>query len=168
TNRTYNPYSYANEVDNYDQTHYQLLFDQRIGDRVGLNITLFRVIGAGYYEQFRENDRLSTYGIAPAVIDGDTITRTDIIRRRWLDNTLTGANLSADIKLGPHRLVLGGNYSRFDNDHFGEVIWARYAGDLDIGDRYYDNDALKTDGNAFAKFTWAANAHIDVFADAQV
>jgi iron complex outermembrane receptor protein len=102
------------------------------------------------------------------VIDGDTITRTDIIRRRWLDNTLTGANLSADIKLGPHRLVLGGNYSRFDNDHFGEVIWARYAGDLDIGDRYYDNDALKTDGNAFAKFTWAANAHIDVFADAQV
>lgn len=168
TNRTYNPYSYANEVDNYDQTHYQLLFDQRIGERVGLNITLFRVLGAGYFEQFRANDDLDTYGITPAAIDGDTISTTDIIRRRWLDNTLTGANISADIKLGVHRLVLGGNYSDFRNDHFGEVIWARYPGQLDIGDRYYDNDARKTDGNAFAKLNYAVTERLDVFADAQV
>jgi len=168
TNRTFNPYSYANEVDNYDQTHYQLLFDQRIGEKVGLNITLFRVLGQGYYEQFREADRLSTYGIAPAVINGDTITRTDIIRRRWLDNTLTGANISADIKLGAHRLVLGGNFSDYGGDHFGEVIWARYAGDLDIRDRYYDNDARKTDANAFAKLNYAVSEKLDVYGDAQV
>ncbi len=168
TNRTYNPYSYANEVDNYDQTHYQLLFDQRLGANATLNLTLFRVLGAGYYEQYRADDRLSTYGIAPAVINGDTITRTDIIRRRWLDNTLTGANLSADIKLGAHRLVLGGNYSDYVGDHFGEVIWARYAGDLDIRDRYYDNDARKSDANAFAKLTYAINDKLDAYGDAQV
>lgn len=168
TNRTFNPYSYANEVDNYDQTHYQLLFDQRIGERANLNITLFRVLGAGYFEQYREADRLSTYGIAPAVINGDTITRTDIIRRRWLGNTLTGANISADVKLGAHRLVLGGNFSDYAGDHFGEVIWARYAGGLDIRDRYYDNDARKTDANAFVKLTYALNEKLDVYGDAQV
>lgn len=168
TNRTYNPYSYENEVDDYDQAHYQLLFDQRISDKASLNITLFRIVGQGFFEQFREADGLSTYGIAPAVINGDTITTTDIIRRRWLDNTLTGANISTDIKLGVHRLVLGGNYSHFANDHFGEVIWARYAGDLNIRDRYYDNDARKTDANAFAKLTYAINERVDMYGDAQV
>lgn len=168
TNRTYNPYSYENEVDDYDQAHYQLLFDQRISDKASLNITLFRIVGQGFFEQFREADGLSTYGIAPAVINGDTITTTDIIRRRWLDNSLIGANISTDIKLGVHRLVLGGNYSHFANDHFGEVIWARYAGDLNIRDRYYDNDARKTDANAFAKLTYAINERVDMYGDAQV
>ena len=168
TNRTYNPYSYEDEVDNYDQAHYQLLFDQRIGSKTNLNLTLFRVLGAGYYEQFREADRLSTYGIASAVINGDTLTRTDLIRRRWLDNVLTGANISADIKLGAHKLVLGGSYSDYRGAHFGEVIWARYAGELDIRDRYYDNDAHKTDGNAFAKLTFALTDRIDLYGDGQL
>ena len=168
TNRTFNPYSYVNEVDDYDQTHYQLLFDQRLGTNANLNITLFRVIGAGFFEQFREEDDLATYGIEPVAINGDTISTTDIIRRRWLDNTLTGANISADIRLGAHRLVLGGNYSDFRNDHFGEVIWSGYAGALDIHDRYYDNDAHKTDANAFAKLTYAVNDKIDVYGDAQL
>jgi len=30
TNRTFNPYTYENEVDNYQQTHYQLFFDIKI------------------------------------------------------------------------------------------------------------------------------------------
>ncbi|HMC96450.1 MAG TPA: TonB-dependent receptor plug domain-containing protein, partial [Flavobacteriales bacterium] len=30
-NRTYNGYTYDNEVDDYDQTHYQLLLDQKLG-----------------------------------------------------------------------------------------------------------------------------------------
>ena len=166
-NRTYNVYTYDNEVDNYDQAHYQLLFDQRIGTNASLNITLFRVLGKGYFEQFRAKDDLSGYGIAPAVIDGDTITTGDIIRRRWLDNTLTGANISADIELGAHRLVLGGSYSEYMGAHFGEVIWARCAGNTAVRDRYYDDDAKKTDANAFAKFTYAANDRIDLYADAQ-
>jgi iron complex outermembrane receptor protein len=168
TNRTYNPYTYENEVDNYDQSHYQLLFDQRLGKHADLNITLFRVLGAGYFEQFREDDDLATYGIAPALINGDSLFTTDLIRRRWLDNVLTGANLSSTIKLGAHRLVLGGNLSDYRGDHFGEVIWARFAGASDIRDRYYDNDARKTDANAFAKLTYALTDAIDVYGDAQV
>ncbi len=168
TNRTFNPYTYENEVDNYDQSHYQLLFDQKLGANSALNVTLFRVNGAGYFEQYREGEDLSTYGIVPAVIDGDTITTTDIIRRRWLDNTLTGANANMEVRSGAHRLVFGGSYSDYRCDHFGEVIWARYAGDLNIRDRYYDDDADKTDANAFAKLTYAVSDEVDVFGDAQV
>lgn len=168
TNRTFNPYTYGNEVDHYDQAHYQLLFDQRLGANATMNLTLFRVDGAGYFEQFREADELSTYGIAPAIINGDTVTTSDLIRRRWLDNTLLGANLSADIKLGRHRLVLGGSYSDYQGRHFGELIWARYAGATAIRDRYYDDDARKTDANAFAKLTYALRDGLDLFGDVQL
>ena len=155
-------------MDHYDQTHYQLLFDQRLGANTALNLTLFRVLGAGYYEQYRPDDALSTYGIAPAVINGDSINTTDIIRRRWLDNALTGANASADVKLGSSKLVLGGSYSNYRGQHYGEVIWARYAGNSDIRDRYYDDNAKKTDANAFAKLTYALDPKVDLYGDVQV
>lgn len=168
TNRTFNPYTYENEVDNYDQSHYQLLFDQRLGRSATLNLTLFRVDGAGYFEQFRKDDDLATYGIAPAIINADTVATTDLIRRRWLNNNLLGVNASARIGLGRHQLVLGGSYGDYSGVHFGEVIWAQYAGTTGIRDRYYDNQARKTDANAYAKLTFAANDAVDVFADAQV
>ncbi len=168
TNRTYNGFTYENEVDHYDQTHYQLLFDQKLGVNTTLNVTLFRVLGQGYYEQYKLDDDLDTYGIAPPVINGDSISTTDIIRRRWLENNLTGANLSADIKLGAHQLILGSSYSDYRGEHFGEVIWARYAGNTDIRDRYYDNNARKTDANGFAKLTYALNTKVDLYGDVQL
>lgn len=169
TNRTYNGFTYDNQVDNYDQTYYQVLFDQQLGKNAVLNLTLFRVLGAGYYEQYKPNDKLSTYGIAsPLVVNGDTLTRTDIIRRRWLDNVLWGANLSAAIKLGAHKLILGGSYSDYRGDHFGEVIWARYAENIGIRHRYYGNDAHKTDANAYAKLTYALRGNLDLYGDLQL
>lgn len=167
TNRTYNPYTYDNQVDDYQQTHYQLLFDQHVGARGSLNITLFRVLGMGFFEQFREDDRLDRYGIAPIMLGDTTITRSDLIRRRWLDNTLDGVNASYEQRLGRHRLVVGGSYSSYVNDHFGEVIWARWAGDSDIRERYYDNRGTKTDGNAYVKLNLVLNDRFDLFADAQ-
>ncbi|MBK8614940.1 MAG: TonB-dependent receptor [Flavobacteriales bacterium] len=168
TNRTYNEYTYDQQVDDYKQSHYQLLFDQKIGMHGTLNATLFRVYGRGFFEQYKPDDDMATYGISPVVLDGDTLTSTDIIRRRWLDNVLTGANLSYETRLGAHRLVLGGSYSDYKGDHFGEVIWARYAGNTDIRDRYYSNDSRKTDGNAYAKLTYTLAPRIDLFGDAQV
>ncbi|MBK8582500.1 MAG: hypothetical protein IPL86_11945 [Flavobacteriales bacterium] len=43
---------------------------------------------------------MPAYGIAPAVIGGDSISTTDLMRRRWLANTLTGSNASAEVKAG--------------------------------------------------------------------
>ena len=168
TNRTYNGFTYDNQVDDYDQTHYQLLFDQLLGNHAVLNLTLFRVNGAGYYEQYKPDEDMADYGIEPAVINGDTVTTTDIIRRKWLDNTLTGVNTSADIKLGAHKLVLGGSYSDYRGAHFGEVIWARYTGSTGIRQRYYDNDASKTDANGYAKLTYALHPKVDLYGDLQL
>ena len=168
TNRTYNPYTYENEVDDYKQTYYQLLYEQMAGKRGTFNLTLFRTLGEGFYEQYREEDDLAAYGIAPVIIGGDTITTSDIVRRRWLDNVISGANASIERQFDQVRAVLGGSYSTYTGDHFGEVIWARYAGQSDIRDRYYSNDARKTDMNAFLKLNWMLYPAFELYADAQV
>ncbi|MCB0782742.1 MAG: TonB-dependent receptor, partial [Flavobacteriales bacterium] len=168
TNRTFNPYTYENEVDDYRQTHYQLLFDQELGEHTTLNITGFRVDGAGFFESFEDEADLAFFGIGNPVIGGDTLTNGDLVQRRWLDNTLLGVNASVTHAFGQHQMIMGGSYSDYVGDHFGEVIWARYAGDTDIGDRYYENDARKTDANAFAKLSYSVNERLQLFGDVQV
>ncbi|MEO8067391.1 MAG: TonB-dependent receptor [Flavobacteriales bacterium] len=168
TNRTYNPYFYDNEVDDYKQTYYQLLCEQKAGARATFNLTLFRTLGEGYYEQFKEDDDLAGYGIAPVVVGTDTIATSDIIRRRWLDNVISGVNLSFEQRFSKADLALGGSASRYEGDHFGEVIWARYAGNSDIRQRYYFNDAVKTDMNGFIKLNYAIHPKVDLHADLQV
>jgi len=168
TNRTYNEYTYEDQVDDYRQTHYQLLFDQRIGPDATLNITAFRVLGEGYFEQYQEDDDMALYGISPTVINGDTVTTTDLVRRRWLDNTLDGVNAAFERRIGPHRWVVGGSYSVYRGDHFGEVIWARYSGALDKDAQYYANDSRKTDANAYAKLNYVLAPRLDLFGDVQV
>lgn len=161
TNRTFNPYTYKNQVDNYDQAHFQLLFDHQLGRNTALNVTLFRVNGAGYFEQLEPNTFGSAYGL-------DDTARTDVVTRKWLDNALSGTNMSIDHRFGPHRLVLGGSYSDYEGSHYGDVIWSRTSPISDQEHRYYDDGARKTDANAFGKLTYAVNAKLDVFADAQV
>ena len=169
TNRTFNPYTYDNEVDDYTQTHYQLLFDQQFGKSSLLNITLFEVDGAGFYENYVSDvfAGIDPYLPYPIIMGDDTIRRNDYIIRRWLDNTLHGANASVKTTFGKHELVFGGSFSDYRGEHFGEVIWAKFFGQYPIRHRYYDNDARKADANAFAKLTYAVNDRVDLYADLQ-
>lgn len=169
TNRTFNAYTYDNETDNYQQDHYQLIVAHDINSQLTLNGALHYTYGRGYYEQFRTNDRLeANYGIDPIIIGDSTIARTDIIRRRWLDNHFGGFTFSADYR--PSRktnLILGGGYNIYDGDHFGEIIWMRVAGSTNIRDRYYDNNAVKKDFNIYAKVFHEIGNKLSAFGDIQ-
>ncbi len=169
TNRTFNPYTYENEVDNYQQTHYQLFFDRKISDKLFLNTALHYTRGEGFFEQFREEDDMETYGINTVFTATDTLTTTDLIRRRWLDNDFYGGVFT--LKYSPNnklQTILGGGYNIYDGDHFGEVIWARTSNNLDIRDRYYDNNATKTDGNLYSKTNFQVSKKLNTFLDLQV
>lgn len=170
TDRTDNFYTYENETDNYQQDHYQLIYTGKVGTNWKTNLALHYTYGRGYFEQFRENDRFSRYGLPDVIIGGETISRTDIIRRRWLDNDFFGfvgsVNYISDN--GKLDFILGGGANRYDGDHFGEIIWARVAGATDIRDRYYDNNAVKDDRNIYAKATFEVKPGLNLFGDLQV
>ncbi len=169
TNRTFNPYTYDNQIDNYRQDHYQLIYTGRLGDNWKTNAALHYTYGRGYFEQFRPNDRLRNYGLSPVIIGGESIARMDIIRRRWLDNDFFGGVFSLNYISDDGRLdaIIGGGANRYDGDHYGELIWMRYADQVDIRDLYYDNNAIKDDYNIYLKGTYEAFDNLFLFGDIQ-
>lgn len=151
--RTYNYYTYDNEVDNYQQDHYQLHFSHQFSSKLKFNLKGHYTRGLGYYEQYRADDDLSDYGIAPVILSSDTITTSDIIRRRWLDNHFYGGIFSLNYKAKNLEVIFGGGANQYDGDHFGEVIWAEYASNSEIRDRYYINSSSKFEAQTYAKAT---------------
>ena len=158
---------YDNEVDHYQQTHYQLHFSHRFSNKLNLNVSGHYTRGKGYYEQFRRDDDFDTYGLQPVIVAGDTVVNTDLIRRRWLDNHFYGGVFSLNYtNQKGFNLVWGGGANQYIGDHFGEIIWARYASQSDIRDRYYDNLAVKSEANSYLKATYQWKKLI-AFADIQ-
>lgn len=150
--RTYNYYTYDNQVDHYGQDHYQILYNWTPAKNISLDFAGFYVKGKGYYEQFKPDDNFASYGLPPVITGSDTLKKTDLIRRKWLDNDYYGVLSSGTIDFSPEfSLVTGGGVSVYDGDHFGEIIWARNASTSNIRDRYYEDNAKKLDGNLFTK-----------------
>ena len=169
--RRQNPYTYENEIDNYKQDHYQLHWNQKLNQNWSTNLGLNYTYGRGYYEQYRQDDAASTYGgiVEATGVDFYGTAVTDLIRRRWLDNDFYVINATANYKESDLNLIVGGSYSNYDGDHFGEVIWARqFASETSIRDQYYFGNGKKTDFSAFAKATYTLNSKIDVYGDLQL
>ncbi len=159
---------YDNEIDQYKQDHYQLFVSQQIKDNWTANVGLFYIKGRGYFEQFKVQSKLANYGLENVVVGGDTITRTDLVRRRWLDNDFYGATFSANYqKIRKLDLTLGGAWNQYDGVHFGEVIWAEYASNSKLRDRYYENNGQKTDFNIYVKANYYLTKKLIGFADMQ-
>jgi iron complex outermembrane receptor protein len=166
--RTYNFYTYDNQVDDYLQTHYQLLFSHDFTDNFMINTALHFTHGEGFFEQYMADQKLSDYGFSGPVLGGIQADTTDLIRRRWLDNNFYGITFSGHYN--PYdklELILGGAWNIYDGDHFGEIIWAQISGDASIRDRYYDNNGYKTDFNLFIKGSYKLSSAFTVFGDIQ-
>jgi iron complex outermembrane receptor protein len=165
--RTYNPYSYDNEIDNYNQDHYQLHWNEKLTTNWSTNIGLNYTYGRGYYEQFKEGEDFENYDLIPISIGGETINKTDLIRRRWLDNDFYVFNANATYKKNELELIFGTSLSHYTGAHFGEIIWAEYASNSDIRDHYYDSKTKKKDANIFGKLTYPINNSWNFFTDLQ-
>jgi len=167
TNRTYNSYTYENEVDNYKQTHYQLHYSQQLNDVTNFNIAGHYTHGEGYYEQEKLNQSLNSYGLQDIIIGSDTITKTNLVRRKWLNNDFGGLTYSLNHKIGNLDLTLGGASNRYSGQHYGNVIWAQYASDASFNHQYYWNKAEKFDNNFYAKADYKYSEATQLYIDLQ-
>ncbi len=159
---------YDNEVDNYNQDHYQLHWNQRYNNQWSTTLGLNYTYGRGYFEQYKEDEDFDTYGFNPLTFNGETVDETDLIRRRWLDNGFYVVNANANYKDDNLNLIFGGSYSHYDGDHFGEVIWAEFASQTEIRDRYYDGNSKKNDLSIFSKANYRLNEKVSLYGDLQV
>lgn len=158
---------YEHEVDNYKQDHYQMLWNQRFNNYWSSNVSVNYTRGFGYFEQYKEDQSFSTYGLNPIGMGGDTVNSTDLIRRRYLDNHFYAANADVNYKKDNLEVNAGAFYSSYTGDHYGEILWARYASDSETGDRYYDGDADKSEFTVFSKATYSFGDAWTLFGDLQ-
>ena len=170
-NRRQNPYTYENEIDNYKQDHYQLHWNEKINNFWSFNLGLNYTYGRGYFEQYREDDNIDTYGgivSSDTNLNGEKTDTTDLIRRRWLDNDFYVFNSSLNFVKNKIDLTISSSYSSYVGDHFGEVIWARtFSSNGKIRDRYYEGLGEKKDLSFFTKLLYSINEKIEFYSDLQ-
>ena len=165
--RTFNWYLYEDQVDNYQQDHYQLHVSQSLADNLTGNVALHYTYGRGYFEEFREDEEFSEYGLPNVIISSDTIISADFVRRRWLDNHFYGFTYSLNYERDNANIVLGGGYNEYDGDHFGEIIWTEFGQNAFIEDRYYENVGRKKDFNTYLKANYQLTDRLNAFTDLQ-
>ncbi len=173
---------YGNETDNYRQTHYQVLFSQQLSHALYLSTALHYTKGSGYYEEYRENDKLADYGIAeihlPApyyllgndtlVVPDSTIASSDLIRRKWLDNDFAGITWSLNWNTSHTQASVGGSWNSYTGRNFGRVIWTRFAGNSEIDHEWYSSKSHKKDFNLYAKVSRDLTEKLKSYADLQL
>ena len=116
--RTYNFYTYDNQVDNYEQTHYQLHVTHQFNSNFNATLSGNYTGGKGYYEQFKDNEEVGDYFPTHpnANVEGN------LVRRRWLDNDFYALVYSLNYHKDKLKLNFGGSYTKYDGDHFGKLF----------------------------------------------
>lgn len=154
---------YDNETDNYKQDHYQLHWSESLSDKWSSNLAFHYTKGKGYFENYKPDAAMSEYNLTSV----GAIEKTDLIRQKWLDNDFYGTTFSVKYKEEKLDVILGGGWNKYEGDHYGKVIWARYASQSELGDHYYDDFSTKTDGNIFAKANFQLNEVVSFYGDLQ-
>ncbi|MDE7089765.1 MAG: TonB-dependent receptor plug domain-containing protein, partial [Prevotella sp.] len=155
---------YNNQTDNYHQQHYQLLWNQSVNNSLSLNAALHYTKGDGYYEQYKENQKLYKY-----LLSSGLGSKSNLIRQKRMDNDFYGAvaSLNYDNRNGLTANV-GGGWNKYDGDHYGKVVWVRnFSGDINPDHEYYRNNAIKTDMNVYGKLNYEFIKGMSAFVDLQ-
>ncbi|QTV06870.1 TonB-dependent receptor [Faecalibacter bovis] len=153
---------YDNQVDDYQQNHYFLSWMQDFGKDWKSNLTMHYTKGKGFYEDYKQDDRLSKYNIFHL-----PFSKTDLVRQKWLNNDFYGFNLEVENqKLNDFKVFFGLAANEYDGDHFGHVIWMKDYDWQDSSFKYYNNRSIKKQLSAYAKVLYELNK-FEFFGDLQ-
>ena len=167
TNRTFNPYTYKNEVDDYSQSHFQLHFTKQINNLSKLNISGHYTHGEGYYEQEKLNQSFSDYGLDNILLSSDTISTTNLIRRKWLNNDFGGITFSITNQFENFNFLIGGAANEYSGQHYGNIVWSEYSSNSNYDHQYYWNKGEKEDASLYIKGDYFLNQSSNIYIDLQ-
>ncbi len=159
---------YENHVDDYKQDHYQLLWNQNYGEGWSSNMALHYTYGRGFYESYRADEDLAEYGLSPFIANGEEISESDLVTRKWLVNDFYGTTFNLQYEQDNLNIITGGAWNNYLGDHFGEIVYTRFAPSSSPLQRYYDNQSQKSDFNVFGKATVAVTENFSLYGDLQL
>ena len=176
-NRRYNPEGeiiidgevvgyYHDHTDNYTQTNNQLVVNHIINDKWRINATAHYTYGSGYYRNYKNDQKLAKYGLSPVEVNGVSVMRTNLLRKKMMSNNFGGVVDSAIYTTGRLSLTMGLSASLYDGVHYGEVSELVEVPDFPTTE-YYRNSTTKWDASCFVKAEWLITKGLNLYADVQ-
>ncbi|SHK32838.1 TonB-dependent receptor [Epilithonimonas mollis] len=156
---------YNNETDNYRQSHYQLLWNQKFSNDWKLETTAHYTKGKGWYENYKQGAKFSKYNLPNIIDNGTEIKTSDFIRKKWLDNDFYGVISTLYGKLGNLDLNFGAVANQYYGRHFGNVTGVFFP-EIDEFE-YYRNRSVKNEVSGFAKAIYKLD-QLEFFGDLQL
>ena len=160
---------YKDQTDNYNQQNYQLSLTQKLSDGWNLNAAAFYTHGRGYYEEYKIDRTIAEYGLSAYIgANGDTVTTSDLVRRKKMSNDFGGGVFSLDYSDENLDVSIGGGLNRYVGDHFGKVVSVRDKNiTIPDGLEYYRNQGRKTDANIYGKAEYQLTKTFNLYTDLQ-
>ena len=157
---------FDDHTDNYTQINNQLILSHKFSDKWQLNATAHYTYGNGYYLNYKNDQKLSKYGFAPITVGDNTVERTNLLRRKSMENHFGGLVATAVYKTSSLQLTFGGSASLYDGIHFGTISGLELAPDFAEAE-YYRNSTTKYDCSLFARADVALAEKLNLYADLQ-
>ena len=165
----YNYYTFENEIDRYQQDHYQLHWGTNRDDYFESNISLHYTRGEGYFEQFKLGETLSEYGLIDIqdTLTNNDVTEANLVRRKWLKNHFYGAVANFKWNFTEQlNLHWGSAFHRYNGNHLGKIHAWDIQSRIDPTASYYNNDGDKSDASTFLKLSYQLDK-LSLFGDIQ-
>ena len=169
---------YENQEDNYKQDHTQLHYEKFFNEKSSFSLGLNYTYGRGFYEEFNDlwaDQNILFYGVtsyeylglSPYILNDITITSTENVTRKWLDNDFYALNANYLYSNNTHKIVTGIYLSEYYGRHFGKLKWASVS-QANPNQNFYKNDGVKKDRNVFVKWETNASEKWKIYVDFQL
>jgi len=168
--RRYNPSTYENEIDDFNQPHYEIHNSYRINENVMLKNSLYYIRGKGYYEQYKKNRDIGEYNIAVTDLVDPGITEIDLVRQKWVTKNQYGWNPRLDINHNKGNLSVGGAFYYFNSIHWGQVVWGENlsADGLAPRHKYYNYKGTKYSASLYALDYYSLTDKLQLMGNLQI
>lgn len=169
---------YDDQVDNYNQDHYQLHWNQQWSPYLNTALALNYTYGRGYYEEFfdlwatqnitfEDDTSFSYLGLSPSTT-APSIDQTENVQRKWLDNQFYVASFSGQYQKGKLNLDFGSLFSAYNGDHFGRLLWANAAVQVLPKHEFYRSNAKKQEASIYTKWNYNYRSNWFFYLDLQL
>ena len=161
-------------TDNFWQNHNILSAAWDINAHWSATASLHYTYGSGYYSEFRQNNKLTKFGLTMKDADGNNIKKTDFVRKKGLTQNTYGYLANVNYKDDAWDVIGGFSVQQFEGSHYGDLTYvanptvAAYFSKMYKGQyRYYYSESFKQDANVFVKASYHFSEQWDAFADVQ-
>mgnify|MGYP001157859006 CR=1 FL=1 len=173
-NRELRKMGYESYTDDFLQQIYSLNTSYLYNENLNFRNVIYLVNGEGYFEVFKENEKIYDYNldITNQYSDLEEETKTtDLLRRKWIVNNYYGIAPTLSWKNNSIRFDIGSELRFYKGEHYGEV--SNFSDENLISHfdknwyKYYQYTGTKMSFTGFVHMLYSAFDNLKIVADLQ-